>query len=220
MEFATKRLVRVVEWCSSHARLTAIAGVILGMAALVFTAGHFALSSDTAGLISPKLDWRQREIAFDRVFPGQGDSIVVVIDGATPELAGSAADRLASKLGEDKALFPKVEQPDGGPYFEREGLLLTSTPEEVAQTVKQLERAEPFLGPVAADPSLRGLMSSLSTMALRRAAEGRHGRRHRPPRRPARRQPDPRRAGQARILLVDRRPSPAPSPACASCAGW
>ena len=166
MEFATKRLVRVVEWCSSHARLTAIAGLILGVAALVFTAGHFALSSDTTGLISPKLDWRQREIAFDRVFPGQGDSIVVVIDGATPELAGSASDRLASKLGEDKALFPKIEQPDGGPYFEREGLFLTSTPEEVAQTVKQLERAEPFLGPVAADPSLRGLMNSLSTLAL------------------------------------------------------
>jgi len=166
VEFATRRLVRVVEWCSRHARLTAIGGGVLGAAALVFTASHFALTSDTAGLISPKLDWRQREMAFDRAFPGQGDSIVAVIDGATPELAGSAADRLAGKLGEDTALFPKIEQPDGGSYFEREGLLLTSTPEQVAQTVKQLERAEPFLGPVAADPSLRGLMSSLSAMAL------------------------------------------------------
>jgi hypothetical protein len=156
----------VVEWCSRNARLTAIAGGVLGAAALVFTAGHFAMSSDTAGLMSPKLDWRQREIAFDRAFPGQGDSIVVVIDAATPELAGSASDRLATKLGEDKALFPKIEQPDGGPFFEREGLLLALTPEQVTQTVKQLERAEPFLGPVAADPSLRGLMSSLSTMAL------------------------------------------------------
>lgn len=166
MQFATRRLVGVVEGCSRHARLTAFAGLVLGLLALVFTVSHFALSSDTAGLISPKLDWRQREIAFDRAFPGQGDSIVVVIDGATPELAGSAADRLAAKLGDDKALFPKIEQPDGGAYFEREGLLLTSTPEQVAQTVKQLERAEPFLGPVAADPSLRGLMTSLSTMAL------------------------------------------------------
>ena len=88
VEFATRRLVRVVEWCSRNARLTAVAGVVLGAAAFLFTADHFALSSDTAGLISPKLDWRQREIAFDRAFPGQGDPIVVVIDAATPELAG------------------------------------------------------------------------------------------------------------------------------------
>ncbi len=141
-----------------------LAGVALGLLALGFTATHFALTSDTAGLISSKLDWRQREDAYDRAFPGQGDSIVVVIDGATPELATSASNRLAQALAADKAMFPRVEQPDGSPYLQREGLLLRDSPAEVAKTVLRLEKAEPFLGPVAADPSLRGLMSSFSTM--------------------------------------------------------
>jgi hopanoid biosynthesis associated RND transporter like protein HpnN len=143
-----------------------LAGFVLAALALSFTVSNFAISSDTAGLISDRLDWRKREVAYDKAFPGQGDSIVVVIDGPTPELAETGADRLAEKLKADPALFPKVEQPDGGPYFEREGLLLTASPKEISDTIQQLERAQVFLGPVAADPSLRGLMSSFNTMGM------------------------------------------------------
>lgn len=164
MDLATTRLIRVVEWCSHRARAVAAGGLVLGLLALWFTASNFALSSDTAGLISSKLAWRQREIAYDKAFPGQGDSIVVVIDGPTPELAEGAADRLAQKLAADPKLFPKVEQPDGGPYFEREGLLLTASAGEISATTQRMIQAAPFLSPVAADPSLRGLMTSLSAM--------------------------------------------------------
>lgn len=144
--------------------MVALAGLLLGLLALGFAATNFKISSDTSALISQKLPYRQRELAFDRAFPGQGDSILVVIDGATPELAASAADRLAQALQADKALFPRVQEPDGGPFFERNGLLFQSQ-DDVNNTLQKLEQAEPFLGPVAADPSLRGLMSSLQAMA-------------------------------------------------------
>ncbi len=156
--------MRVVQWCSRRARATTAAGLVLGVLALAFTVHNFGMSSDTAGLISSKLDWRQHEIAYDKAFPGQGDSIVVVVDGPSQELAGSAADRLAQKLQADPALFPKVEQPDGGPYFDREGLLLSASPDQIAGTINTLEKSQIFLGPVAADPSLRGLMSSFTAM--------------------------------------------------------
>ena len=58
--------------------------------ALVYTARHFAMTADTAQLISTKLAWRQRELAFQAAFPQLDDLTMVVVDGATPELADAA----------------------------------------------------------------------------------------------------------------------------------
>ncbi|MDB5447318.1 MAG: hopanoid biosynthesis associated transporter-like protein HpnN, partial [Phenylobacterium sp.] len=48
--------------------------------------------------------------------------------------------------------------------FAREGLLFLSTA-QVQATTDQLVSAQPFLGPLAADPSLRGVMGAISTLA-------------------------------------------------------
>ena len=101
--------------------LLLIAGLTL--AALVFTAKNFAMTADNAQLISQRLDWRQREIAFDSAFPQLIDLTIVVVDGATPELADDAAQRLIAALKERRDLFRTVRWPTGGPFFEREGLL-------------------------------------------------------------------------------------------------
>src|SRR6185503_17270536 len=64
-----------------------------------------------------------------------------------------------------KDLILGIDRPDGGPFWDREGLLLLST-KEVQDTTAQLIKAQPFLGPIAADPSLRGVMNALQTAAL------------------------------------------------------
>ena len=142
-----------------------LSGVLaLSAAALWFVVGHFSMTSDTAALISSKVAWRQHEIAMDKAFPQNTDSTVVVIDGATPELAEAAAAALTAKLAADTRLFRSVVRPDGGPFFAREGLLFLPTP-QVRATTDQLVSAQPFLGPMAADPSLRGVMTAISTLA-------------------------------------------------------
>ena len=69
---------------------TVVACVVLTGAALVYTAQHFALTADTSELISTKLKWRQNELAFDRAFPQFNNLTMIVVDGATPELADAA----------------------------------------------------------------------------------------------------------------------------------
>ena len=145
-------------------------GVALAVAAALFAAGHFSMNSDTNGLISHRLAWRQREALFDRLFQPEGDQIVTVIDAATPELAEQAAADLTSKLESRPDLFHFVSRPDGGPYFAREGLLFQDAGEVRAQ-MDALVKAQPFLGPLAADPTLRGLGGALST-ALRGVGSG------------------------------------------------
>jgi len=145
--------------------VTVAIALAAAIAAGVYAVGHFSMTTDTEQLISAKLPWRQNGIAFDKAFPEQGDTIAVVVDGQTPELAESAAQTLADKLAARKDFILGVDRPDGGPFWNREGLLLLPL-DQVQKTLNQLIAAQPFLGPLAADPGLRGAMSTLQTMAL------------------------------------------------------
>jgi hopanoid biosynthesis associated RND transporter like protein HpnN len=156
---------RIVTFCCRYAALTVLAALLLTVAAGIYTQTHFNMNTDSEQLISAKVGWRQREIAFDKKFPGQSNLIAVVIDGATPELAEAAAAALTARIAADKSLFPSVHRPDGGAFFDHNGLLFLPLT-DVQATAQQLFKAQPFLGALAADPSLRGILDSLSTALL------------------------------------------------------
>ncbi|GGG33640.1 RND transporter [Caldovatus sediminis] len=137
-------------------------GLLLGAAALLHIGRDFAITTDTAELLSPDLEWRRQRAAFNAAFPRQADTIVAVIDAATPELADEAASALAARLRQDARHVRSVRLPEGGPFFERNGLLLLPL-DEVQAATERLIAAQPVLGTLAADPSLRGVMTSLST---------------------------------------------------------
>ena len=169
----TSLIGRVVAFSAARPWLVLLLGLLLAGGALFYSARHFAMTTDTAELISTDLPWRQREIAYAAAFPQKADLIVAVLDGATPEIAEAAAARLTAALQARGSLFRSVRRPDGGPFFDRNGLLLLPLAEVQAAT-EQLVRAQPFLGPLAADPSLRGVLGSLTT-ALQGIALGRAG---------------------------------------------
>jgi hypothetical protein len=64
--------------------LLLIAG--LALAALDFTAKNFAMTADPGQLISQRLDWQQREIAFDSAFPQLIDLTMVWLMVPLPNL--------------------------------------------------------------------------------------------------------------------------------------
>jgi hypothetical protein len=142
--------------------LVAAAALAVTVLATLYVVHHFAITTNTSDLISSKLPYRQREAIIDKIFPPQSGDIVVVVDGATPEIAEQGAADLAAKLAARPDLFPKVDRPDAGPFFAQNGLLFASTA-KVKSSMDQLIAGQPFLGPLASDPSLRGLMTSLST---------------------------------------------------------
>src|SRR5882672_2662884 len=107
---------------------------------------------------------------FDAAFPQRGSLTLIVIDGVTPERATEAADALKSALAERKELFPTVRDIQGDAFFAHDSLLLLS-PEEVRDTTQHIIAAQPSLAPLAADPSLRGIMESFTT-ALQGIANG------------------------------------------------
>lgn len=152
----------VVAFCCRRAALMVAIGVALGVLAGIYAATHFKMNSDTAQLLSHDLAWRQRQIAFDKLFPQNDDLIVVVIDGVTPERTEQGASALANSLAARTDTFMSIRRPDAGEFFTQNGLLFLPL-DKVKATTEQLVKAQSFLGALAADPSLRGIMTSLST---------------------------------------------------------
>ncbi|HEY4940477.1 MAG TPA: MMPL family transporter [Rhizomicrobium sp.] len=161
---------RIVAVCCRTPAFVAALFIAAGVAGGVYTAAHFNMDTDSTKLISPQVEWRQREIHFDSLFPQQVNLILVVVDGQTAELAEAGTAALTAALAGQSKLFSVVRRPDGGDFFNKNGLLFLPLAEVKANT-EQMIAAAPFLGPMAGDPSLRGIMTSLAT-ALQGVAHG------------------------------------------------
>ncbi|MFC7475035.1 MMPL family transporter [Dankookia sp. GCM10030260] len=164
---------RIVAASCRRPWLVLLLALALGLAALLVTVRNFAMTTDTTELISPDLDWRRQRAAFTAAFPQHVDSILAVIDAATPEQADTAAAALVARLQADPRHVRRAWQPEGGAFFERHGLLLLPLADVQAMT-ERLIAAQPLLGTLAEDPSLRGVMASLSMVleGIRRDAAG------------------------------------------------
>jgi len=151
---------RVVFACARHPWRVSAVAALLAVGAFLYTAKHIAIDSDNTRLIAPDVSWRQRELAFDAAFPQRTNLIAIVVDGATAELAEQATAVLTQQLSRQTGFYHSVERPDGGPFFDRAGLLFESK-SELEATTQRLIAAQPLLGSLAADPSLRGIMDAL-----------------------------------------------------------
>ncbi|HWX08213.1 MAG TPA: MMPL family transporter [Bradyrhizobium sp.] len=152
-------IVRIVDFCARHRRTLMIAGALLAIGAAAYAAARFSINTDIQGLISEDLPWHQRQLELSRAFPKKG--ILAVVKAPTPEAGGQATVALARALSNNRDLFPVVEQFDSGDFFDRNGLLYQA-PAEVRKSAEGLTRAQPFLAPLAGDPSLRGVMTTLT----------------------------------------------------------
>src|SRR5215217_15709 len=150
-------IVAVVNFCTRHPWPVLAAAVLIGGLAGGYTLRHFAINSDVSKLISPDVPFRQREIAFEKYFPQRYDTILVVVEGKTPERTKEAAAELVQRLQAYEGLLKKIRVLGGEPFFEQNGLLFLSK-EEVTRIAGQITKARPAFAALTGDPSLRGVM--------------------------------------------------------------
>jgi hopanoid biosynthesis associated RND transporter like protein HpnN len=157
----TSIVVSIVRTCTRFALFTVLIALILAIAAGFYAARHFSINTDINTLISQKLDWRQRDIQFERGFDRE-KTILAVVEAPTPELTNAARTALDQKLSGDTKDFESVQALGGGEFFDKNGLLFLPTA-EVARLTGQFESAAPLIEIMAGDPSIRGLTGALET---------------------------------------------------------
>ncbi len=157
----TSIVVSIVKACTRFATLTVAVALILSIASGFYIARNFSINTDINTLISPKLDWRQRDNQFEKAFD-RDNTILAVVDAPTPELTTAAADALTQKLTGDTENFSSVQPLGSGEFFEKNGLLFL--PEaQVRELTGQFASAAPLIEIMAGDPTLRGMTGALET---------------------------------------------------------
>ena len=157
----TRIVVSIVKACTRFAPFVVVFSLIVAVAAGFYTARHFTINTDINTLISPDLDWRQRDIQFETAFDRER-VILAVVEAPTPELTNAAAKALAEKLSGDSKHFESVQPLGSGEFYEKNGLLFLPV-EEVGKITGQLQQAAPLIEIMAGDPSIRGLTGALET---------------------------------------------------------
>ena len=154
-------VARAVRLSTRHAWLVIPGFLIATVLAGVYLSRHIAIDTDSSKLLSSSLPWRQQEMRLNELFPQRTDRIIAVVDATTAEGAEEAAAALADALAPQSDVIRTVIRPDGGEFFARNGILFKSI-DDVRSDMAQLIKAEPFLGTLAADPTLHGVLGAIS----------------------------------------------------------
>jgi len=133
----------------------AIALILTGIS-LIYSVTTLRINTDTTDMIAADVPFRQNHLALKEAFPAFKETIVAVIDGATPEASLEAAEDLAEALSSDKSHFAHVQHIGGDPFFARHGLLYLDI-DTLTTLSDRLAEAQPLLAALAADPNLDGL---------------------------------------------------------------
>lgn len=168
--FYSRALAAWVDLVRRAAIAAAILAVIATVAALYYAANNLGISTATGDMISRDAPYRQGWEDFKRAFPHFVDSILIVVDGESADIAEDAAAALAKRLRAEPALFPDLYRPEGDPFFVKNGLLYLDI-DELATVTDHLAAAQPLLSEVAGDPGMTSFFRVLGE-ALENIAKG------------------------------------------------
>jgi hopanoid biosynthesis associated RND transporter like protein HpnN len=157
-------LPRLVQVCARQRLVVMVLAALLGLGSAYAASQHLTITTDIAVLFSNSLPWKQTSNAMIAAFPQNDGLLVSVIDGHIPEEAEATASALAARMRAQPNLFTQVQQPDASAFLERNAFLLIDG-KDLQDLLDRMVDAQPLLGQLVADPSLRGLFSALSLVA-------------------------------------------------------
>ncbi|MCH8092319.1 MAG: MMPL family transporter, partial [Proteobacteria bacterium] len=163
-DLLSRALVAWVDLARRFALWVTLFALALSGASLFYAAGNLGINTSTGDMISKDVPYRRGWEDFKRAFPQFADTIVVVVDGESADIAEDAAAALARRLEAEKGLFRNVYWPGGDPYLRQNGLLYLSR-DELSTLTDRLADAQPLLAELITDNSLRGLMEVLTEAA-------------------------------------------------------
>ncbi len=157
-------VIRTIHWWEenilNHPWWLLIFSVIITGLVGKYTMDNLTVDTDTADMISIKLPFQQNRIKLETAFPQDVSTILLVVEGETPEETTEAVKRIGARLQANREYVKSVYVPDEGDFFERNGLLYLSL-KELQDISTQLANAQPFIGKLANDDSLHGLFDIL-----------------------------------------------------------
>jgi len=159
---AKGKLGDLLAWWVDTVRRSAILTLVLGIVGtaglLYYTVENLGISTNTEDMLSEDLRFRRVYKDYKQAFPQYQKTVLIVIDGDTPQLARQAGLTLSRGLEREHKTFKRVYFPGDEAFFKKNGLLYLTIP-ELEDLADNLANAQPFLAGLTRDQSLRGIFS-------------------------------------------------------------
>ena len=169
-------IYRVVDLCTRRAWLVIALAATLAVVCGMYTARHFAVTTDTKALFPPDLPWAKRAFQYMRAFPQPG--IIVVVQAPTPKMSSKRQPRSVRRSGQAEGRIRACTSRKAAAFSAQRLLYLpTGGGGAVDWRVDQGRAAARHAD---ADPSLRGSLDASSDGAGRRACRDDPARRAEP----------------------------------------
>ncbi|MDI1292849.1 MAG: MMPL family transporter [Methylobacter sp.] len=150
----------LLSWCERQIMRCPWALLLLSLllcgASLPYTLKNLEINTNTAEMLSPDLPFQQNQARLNQAFPQDADTIIFVVDAATPEETSQAAGKLAEQLDNAKDRFDSVYIPTDNAFFQQQSLLYLDQ-NDLDKLAKKLTDAQPFIGHLAQNYHLEGL---------------------------------------------------------------
>jgi hypothetical protein len=147
-------------WILRAPYLVLLTMLLLSGAAIYYTINHLTINTDTTELIAPDAPFQKNRRTFEKNFPQDVNTLLLMVESDTPELTTGATNRLSRMIAADKENFDTVYVPSNSEFFRRNGLLYLESA-ELQDISNSLTQAQPFIGRLAENNSLEGLFSIL-----------------------------------------------------------
>lgn len=162
------RSAKILEWLGHfivrYAWLLVISTLLLSSLSLYYVKDHLGVNNNSAEMLSPDLPFQKDTKRFDTAFPQNADTIIFIVEAATPEETAIASKQLLNSLKNSSHYFESSYIPEDNAFFRQQALLYLS-PEELENLASNLTDAQPFIGYLTQNYSLTGLFTIL-TQAL------------------------------------------------------
>lgn len=152
---------RVVDSAQRHAWLVIVVSLLAAAITANAVVNRLGINTNTEEMLSADLPWRIAYTAYKKDFPYYSDTIVIVVDGMTADIARDSAAALTHALRAEGDLIDEVFYPRDDAFLRRNQLLYLPE-DELELLVDELSGAQPFLARLSAGQSSPVLFDLLS----------------------------------------------------------
>lgn len=124
---------------------------------LNYTINHLGVNTNTAEMLSPDLPFQKNRVRLEEAFPKESDTLLLVVEASSPEKTWQSTERLIRELRQD-SLFISVYSPSISDFLKQQALFYLE-PEELEDLANELTDAQPFIGYLSQNYSVKGLFT-------------------------------------------------------------
>jgi hopanoid biosynthesis associated RND transporter like protein HpnN len=154
-------LGRVADFVKHRAWWVLALATIATAISLSYAFMYLGINTDTTEMLAADVPFQEAREHYNQIFPQNTDSILLVVEASTPEMAHAAVQTLDVRLRKESEHIKSVYTPFGGSFFEKSALLYLDLP-ELEQLAESVAESKPFIEELMRDRNLHGLFTMLT----------------------------------------------------------